>query len=96
MECPPLNRFDAIHLLVNVLLDCPYSIGKTLLKFTPKSTTGGLLKIRQAFCRSYGLFLGKAQRLLKHLNPNIGPIYTHSSITAMTEVTSAQVDFPKT
>jgi len=43
-----------------------------------------------------GYSLGKAQRLLKHLDPNIGPIYTHSSITAMTEVTSAQVDFPKT
>lgn len=43
-----------------------------------------------------GYSLGKAQRLLKHLDSNIGPIYTHSSITAMTEVTSSQVNFPQT
>lgn len=44
----------------------------------------------------FGYSLGKAQRLLKHLDPSIGKIYTHNSITAMTAVTRAQVDFPET
>lgn len=34
----------------------------------------------------FGYSLGKAQRLLKHLDPSIGKIYTHGAIENMTEV----------
>lgn len=44
----------------------------------------------------FGYSLGKAQRLLKHLNPDIGKIYTHGAIENMTEVLRAMVDFPET
>lgn len=40
--------------------------------------------------------LGKAQRVLKHLNPEIGPIYTHGAVEKMTEVLRANFAFPDT
>jgi putative mRNA 3-end processing factor len=44
----------------------------------------------------FGYTLGKAQRLLKHLDPHIGPIYTHGAVENMTEVLRTMVDFPAT
>ncbi|WP_372919599.1 ligase-associated DNA damage response exonuclease [Salegentibacter sp.] len=44
----------------------------------------------------FGYSLGKAQRLLKHLDSSIGKIYTHGAIENMTEVLRSQVDFPET
>ena len=44
----------------------------------------------------FGYSLGKAQRLLKHLDPSIGQIYTHGAIENMTEVLRAQMDFHET
>ena len=44
----------------------------------------------------FGYSLGKAQRLLKHVNPEIGKIYTHGAIENMTEVLRNLVDFPET
>ncbi|MFV8225524.1 ligase-associated DNA damage response exonuclease [Christiangramia aquimixticola] len=44
----------------------------------------------------FGYSLGKAQRLLKHLDPSIGNIYTHGAIENMTDVLRAQMDFPET
>jgi len=44
----------------------------------------------------FGYSLGKAQRLLKHLDPSIGKIYTHGAIENMTEVLRAQIEFPAT
>lgn len=43
-----------------------------------------------------GYSLGKAQRLLSGLNPEIGTIYTHAAIENMTEVIRPMVNFPKT
>lgn len=43
-----------------------------------------------------GYSLGKAQRLLKHLDPSIGKIYTHGATEHMTEVLRQFIDFPKT
>ena len=43
-----------------------------------------------------GYSLGKIQRLLKNLNPEIGKIYTHGATEKMTEVLRAKIDFPKT
>lgn len=40
--------------------------------------------------------LGKAQRLLKHLDPEIGKIYTHGAIENMNEVIRSIVDLPET
>ena len=44
----------------------------------------------------FGYSLGKAQRLLKYLNTDIGEIYTHGAIENMTQVLRPMVDFPKT
>lgn len=44
----------------------------------------------------FGYSLGKAQRLLKFLNPEIGKIYTHGAIENMTEVLRPFVNFPET
>lgn len=44
----------------------------------------------------FGYSLGKAQRLLKHINPEIGKIYTHGAIENMTEVLRSLADFPPT
>jgi putative mRNA 3-end processing factor len=44
----------------------------------------------------FGYSLGKAQRLLKHLDTNIGDIYTHGAIENMTNVLRTLVDFPET
>ncbi|WP_081208493.1 ligase-associated DNA damage response exonuclease [Salegentibacter sediminis] len=44
----------------------------------------------------FGYSLGKAQRLLKHLDASIGKIYTHGAIENMTEVLRSQLKFPKT
>ena len=44
----------------------------------------------------FGYSLGKAQRLLKHLDTNIGDIYTLGAIENMTNVLRARVDFPET
>lgn len=44
----------------------------------------------------FGYSLGKAQRLLKHLDPDIGKIYTHGAVENMTAVLRTMVDFPKT
>lgn len=40
--------------------------------------------------------LGKAQRVLKHLDPSIGKIYTHGAIEKMTEVLREIQNFPTT
>ncbi|WP_108803251.1 ligase-associated DNA damage response exonuclease [Aquimarina sp. Aq107] len=44
----------------------------------------------------FGYSLGKAQRLLKYLNPEIGKIYTHGAIENMTNVIRPMVSFPET
>ena len=44
----------------------------------------------------FGYSLGKAQRLLKHLDSSIGQIYTHGAIENMTEVLRPLVEFPPT
>lgn len=44
----------------------------------------------------FGYSLGKAQRLLKYLDPSIGKIYTHGAIENMTEVIRPMMDFPET
>ncbi|MUH36492.1 ligase-associated DNA damage response exonuclease [Zobellia amurskyensis] len=44
----------------------------------------------------FGYSLGKAQRLLKYLDTNIGKIYTHGAIENMTQVLRPLVDFPET
>ena len=44
----------------------------------------------------FGYSLGKAQRLLKHLDPSIGKIFTHGAIENMTEVIRPLMDFPGT
>jgi len=44
----------------------------------------------------FGYSLGKAQRLLKHVNPEIGKIYTHGAIENMTQVLRSLVDLPET
>ena len=44
----------------------------------------------------FGYSLGKAQRLLKHLDTSIGKIYTHGAIENMTNVLREQIDFPET
>jgi len=44
----------------------------------------------------FGYTLGKAQRLLHGLNPEIGKIYTHAAVENMTEILRSQVDFPET
>jgi len=44
----------------------------------------------------FGYSLGKAQRLLKHLDPNIGKIYTHGAIENMTQVLRENYDFHQT
>ena len=44
----------------------------------------------------FGYSLGKAQRLLKHLNPEIGQIYTHGAIENMTEVIRTITTLPST
>ena len=43
-----------------------------------------------------GYSLGKAQRLLKYLDPEIGNIYTHTAIENMTEVLRPNHEFPDT
>ncbi|WP_121667263.1 ligase-associated DNA damage response exonuclease [Mesonia aquimarina] len=44
----------------------------------------------------FGYSLGKAQRLLKHLDTSIGKIYTHGAVENMTEVVRELVDLPPT
>ncbi len=44
----------------------------------------------------FGYSLGKAQRLLKYLNTDIGKIYTHGAIENMTKVLRPLIDFPET
>ena len=44
----------------------------------------------------FGYSLGKAQRLLKYLDTEIGKIYTHGAVENMTEVLRPLVDFPET
>jgi putative mRNA 3-end processing factor len=44
----------------------------------------------------FGYSLGKAQRLLKHLDPEIGKIYTHGAIESMTQVLRPMIKFPTT
>ncbi|MEL6812698.1 MAG: ligase-associated DNA damage response exonuclease [Bacteroidota bacterium] len=44
----------------------------------------------------FGYSLGKAQRLLKHLDRSIGQIYTHGAIENMTEVIRPLVSMPET
>lgn len=44
----------------------------------------------------FGYSLGKAQRLLKSVDPSIGKIYTHGAIENMTEVVRPFADFPDT
>ncbi len=44
----------------------------------------------------FGYSLGKAQRLLKHLDTSIGKIYTHGAVENMTEVLRPMIDFPET
>ncbi len=44
----------------------------------------------------FGYTLGKAQRLLKYLDPSIGKIYTHGAVENMTNVLRPLCDFPET
>jgi putative mRNA 3-end processing factor len=44
----------------------------------------------------FGYTLGKAQRLLKYLETDIGKIYTHGAVENMTNVLRQLVTFPKT
>ncbi|WP_421804696.1 ligase-associated DNA damage response exonuclease [Flagellimonas sp.] len=44
----------------------------------------------------FGYSLGKAQRLLKHLDTSIGKIYTHGAVENMTEVLRPLVNLPST
>lgn len=44
----------------------------------------------------FGYSLGKAQRLLKHLDTSIGRIYTHGAIENMTQVVRDLIDLPET
>ncbi|MAN26369.1 MULTISPECIES: ligase-associated DNA damage response exonuclease [Mesonia] len=44
----------------------------------------------------FGYSLGKAQRLLKHLDTSVGKIYTHGAIENMTEVIREIADLPPT
>ncbi len=44
----------------------------------------------------FGYSLGKAQRLLKYLDPSIGRIYTHGAIENMTEVVRPLINMPAT
>lgn len=44
----------------------------------------------------FGYSLGKAQRLLKHLNTDIGKIFTHGAVENMTRAVRSIVDFPET
>ena len=44
----------------------------------------------------FGYSLGKAQRLLKHLDTSIGKIYTHGAVENMTNVLRENYDFPET
>ena len=44
----------------------------------------------------FGYSLGKAQRLLKHLDTSIGKIYTHGAVENMTEVVREIADLPTT
>lgn len=44
----------------------------------------------------FGYTLGKAQRLLKHLDTSLGKIYTHGAVENMTAVLRPIVDLPKT
>jgi putative mRNA 3-end processing factor len=44
----------------------------------------------------FGYTLGKAQRLLKHLDTSIGKIYTHGAVEKMTAVLRPQLDLPAT
>ena len=44
----------------------------------------------------FGYSLGKAQRLLKYLDTDIGKIYTHGAIENMTQVLRPLIDFPAT
>jgi len=44
----------------------------------------------------FGYTLGKAQRLLKHLDTSIGKIYTHGAVENMTNVIRPMADLPET
>lgn len=44
----------------------------------------------------FGYTLGKAQRILKHLEPSIGRIFTHGAVENMNEVLRTIVDLPPT
>jgi len=44
----------------------------------------------------FGYTLGKAQRILKHLDPSIGRIFTHGAVENMTEVIRPLVNLPPT
>ena len=44
----------------------------------------------------FGYSLGKAQRLIKHLDTNIGKIYTHGAVENMNEVIRTLVELPPT
>ena len=44
----------------------------------------------------FGYTLGKAQRLLKHLDTSVGRIYTHGAVENMNEVIRQMVDLPET
>lgn len=41
-----------------------------------------------------GYALGKAQRIIKHLDPSIGPIFTHGAVANINRVLSGIVDLP--
>ena len=44
----------------------------------------------------FGYSLGKAQRLLKHLDPSIGKIFTHAAVENLNEVIRPLADLPPT
>ncbi|MFC5627145.1 ligase-associated DNA damage response exonuclease [Algoriphagus winogradskyi] len=44
----------------------------------------------------FGYTLGKAQRILMHLDPSIGKIFTHGAVENMTEILRPQLNMPET
>ena len=44
----------------------------------------------------FGYSLGKAQRIIKHLDPSIGKIYTHAAVENLNDVLREQITLPET
>jgi putative mRNA 3-end processing factor len=83
------------------ITECTF--GLPAFSWTPQQEV--LNNINQWWCQNreqgqtsvlFGYSLGKAQRLLKYLDTDIGKIYTHGAIENMTTVLRPLVDFPET